>query len=52
MMINLFGSFIFEISLSSVFVRLPLVGQGYLDLAGQGLSAWDSWGKLSKNSLR
>ncbi|WP_210515796.1 hypothetical protein [Thalassospira sp. ER-Se-21-Dark] len=43
MTINLFGAFILEISLSSVFLRLPFVGQGFLDLSGQGLSAWDSW---------
>lgn len=46
MLFKLSGAFILELSLSSIFIRVPFVGQGFLDLAGQGLSAWDSWSSL------
>ena len=36
----------FEASFSGIFLRLPGVGQGFIDLTGQGLSAWNWWSSL------
>lgn len=37
------GQFVFEASLGSLFVRVPLIGQAFL---GRGLSAFDAWRTL------
>ncbi len=39
-------NFIVEVTTSSAFVRLPLVGQAFL---GRGLSSWDRWSHLRSN---
>jgi len=40
------SNLIFEASFSGIFLRLPGVGQGFIDLTGQGLSAWNWWSSL------
>ncbi len=37
------SAFTLELTLTSVFIRLPFIGQAHLD-ARQRVALWDSWG--------
>ncbi len=41
------SAFTLELTLASIFIRLPFIGQAYLD-AHQRVALWDSWGELRR----
>lgn len=41
------SAFTLELTLASIFIRLPLIGQAYLD-ALHRVALWDSWGELRR----